>query len=194
MFPDAHNRIGKAQRVHKTRGAKHVKLSSAKLLREGKREIRSIGDPCDPACHVWTFCSNSLPNGTCEGFIILNGDSRRLINQNLREDDLVYAQNCAKIAQNECDEQTRDVMVKEILRYIPQHRQPRESGFRGMLEALERPRKPEREERAFVSGFEAMCKAATKKEPIPTTQMWPDELDISPTSKTEFSKFIRRRE
>jgi hypothetical protein len=147
-----------------------MRLKSANILLEGKREIRSIGDPCDPACHLWTFCSNSLPNGTCEGFIILNGDSRRLINQNLKQDDLIYVQNCAKIAQSECDEETRSVMVNEILRYIPQRQSLRlTSGFRSMLDAAfpdksTTPQPTPHFERRGKAGFMSMLEGSRERQ------------------------------
>jgi len=143
-----------------------VKLSSATIMREGKREIRSIGSACDAACAMWTFCQNSVPNGSCKGFLLLNGKSQNLLNKTLNEDDKIYVQNAARMAQGECNEETRSALVQEVLRFIP-HQETRKSGFLGMLEAAH-PSNPSTEqtepepETRETTGFRAMLSASSK--------------------------------
>jgi hypothetical protein len=110
-----------------------LKLSSANVLREGKREIRSIGSACDASCAMWAFCQNSVPDGSCKGFLLLNGKSQNLLNKTLNEDDKIYVQNVTRMAQGECNEETRESLVREVLRYIPH--QERREGFLAQLEA-----------------------------------------------------------
>jgi len=96
-----------------------MKLHSANLLKEGKREIRSIGDVCDAACFVWYGCRNSKPNGICEGFVLMDGETRRHLNKILNEDDGKYIESCMNTVQRGCNTETQEGLVKEILRYIP---------------------------------------------------------------------------
>ena len=95
-----------------------MKLSSAELLSKGKHEIRAINDSCDPSCFTWFACANSVPSGTCRGFVLLDGESRKLINKNLSEDDEVYISNCMRMVQNGCCEETKDVLIPEVLRFL----------------------------------------------------------------------------
>ena len=95
-----------------------MKLKSAELLSKGKHEIRAIGDSCDPSCFTWFACANSVPSGTCRGFVLLDGESRKLINKNLSEDDEVYISNCMRMVQNGCCEETKDVLIPEVLRFL----------------------------------------------------------------------------
>jgi len=99
-------------------GRTTMKLSSAELLLKGKHEIRAINDPCDPSCFVWFACANSKPNGICKGFVLLDGESRNLINKNLTDDDEVYVSNCMRMIQDECSEETEKVLVPEVLRFL----------------------------------------------------------------------------
>jgi len=99
-------------------GRTTMKLSSAELLLKGKHEIRAINDPCDPSCFVWFACANSKPNGICKGFVLLDGESRKLINKNLTDDDEVYVSNCMRMIQDECSEETEKVLVPEVLRFL----------------------------------------------------------------------------
>ena len=95
-----------------------MKFSSAELLLKGKHEIRAINDSCDPSCFVWFACANSKPNGICKGFVLLDGESRKLINKNLTDDDEVYVSNCMRMIQDECSEETEKVLVPEVLRFL----------------------------------------------------------------------------
>jgi hypothetical protein len=111
-----------------------MKQSSANVLRDGKREIRAIGDVCDASCFTWYACAHSKPNGVCEGFVLMNGETRKHLNRILNEDDAIYVQNCARMAQSECPEETREVMVQEVLRYIPPKEPEHQEGFANMVE------------------------------------------------------------
>ena len=95
-----------------------MRLKSAELLSKGKHEIRAINDSCDPSCFVWFACANSKPNGICKGFVLLDGESRNLINKNLTDDDEVYVSNCMRMIQDECSEETEKVLVPEVLRFL----------------------------------------------------------------------------
>lgn len=136
-------------------------------MREGKREIRALNDPCDASCAVWFACANSKPDGVCNGFALMNGETRKHLNRILNDDDAIYVQKCAHMAQSECPEETREAMVQEVLRYIPP-KEPQRQGFLAMLEASRpsnpsAPQEPQPEERAS-SGFSAMLRASAKGE------------------------------
>jgi hypothetical protein len=131
--------------------------SSANLLLAGKAEIRSIGEPCDPSCAMWFACANSTPNGTCKGFVLLDGKSKEILRKNMQEDDLIYLGNCARTIQNGCTPETKESLTKEVYRYLKpindilkeqQKRLPQ--GFKGMLEAVSRS--ADREEEASSAG------------------------------------------
>lgn len=97
-----------------------MKASSASILRENKREIRSIGSTCDASCAMWAFCQNSVSDGTCKGFLLLNGKSQNLLNTTLNEDNKIYVQNTTRMAQrNDIPEETRESLVREVLRFMP---------------------------------------------------------------------------
>jgi hypothetical protein len=95
-----------------------ISQRSANILSEGKREIRAINDVCDPSCFVWFACANSKPNDVCKGFILLDGESRKLINRNLTEDDAIYVGNCVRTIQRGCEPETKETLVPEILRFL----------------------------------------------------------------------------
>jgi len=111
-----------------------LKLSSANILKEGKREIRAIGDTCDASCFTWYACAHSKPNGTCEGFVLMNGETRKHLNRILNGDDAIYVQECMKTIQCECDAETEETLVSEVLRYLPPQESERKEGFIGMVE------------------------------------------------------------
>jgi hypothetical protein len=149
------------------KGRINMKLRSARILQEGKREIRAIGDSCDPSCFVWFACGNSKPNDVCKGFVLLNGETRRIINKNLSENDALYVNACVRMVQNnECKPEEKDGLVEEILRYIPPPKTP-PSGFSAMVEAsrgIERSREEEKQEEPSNSGFQRMLEASGKSE------------------------------
>jgi hypothetical protein len=91
-----------------------------------------------------------------------------LLDKNLSQDDLIYIQNCARMAQNECPEETRNALAQEVLRYIPHEEPQRESGFsymakcaRGIQNAP--PQEPEPETRS-TEGFQGMLTAISRTE------------------------------
>lgn len=141
-----------------------MKFTSANILREGKSEIRAIGDVCDPVCFTWYGCAHSKPNGVCEGFVLMNGETRKHLNKILNEDDAIYVQNCVNRIQNGSNEEG---LVSEVLRYLPPQEPERKEGFLAMLEAshpnnpTRETIQPEPEERAS-SGFSAMLSASSK--------------------------------
>jgi hypothetical protein len=140
---------------------------SANILLEGKREIRAIGDNCDPSCFTWFACANSKPNDVCKGFVLLNGDRRKLINNNLTENDVIYVENCMRIIQNGNSEEPKERLVQEVLRYIPPQPTQHQEGFLGMLEAstgmIERNTEEEKQEPS-ASGFQRMLSESGKSE------------------------------
>jgi hypothetical protein len=142
---------------------------SANILSEGKREIRAIGDSCDPSCFMWFACENSKPNGICKGFILLDGETRKLINKNLTENDALYVNACVRIIQNnECKPEEKDGLVEEILRYIPPPKTP-PSGFLGMLESAHPTSEKQGEPQPSNSGFQRMLEASGKSNQPHTT-------------------------
>jgi hypothetical protein len=144
------------------KGRIKMKLRSGKILQEGKREIRAIGDSCDPSCFTWFACGNSKPNGICKGFVLLDGETRKLINRNLTENDALYIENCMRIIQNGNSEEPKEQLVQEVLRYIPPPKQ-QPSGFIAMLESAHpTTEKQELEEPHTNSEFQRMLDASGK--------------------------------
>ena len=147
-----------------------MKLSDANILKTGKRQIRAMGDDCNPLCFVWYGCANSKPDGTCQGFVLLDGETRRHLDKVLNEDDALYVGNCVKELQNGTAPETEERLIAEVLRYLSRSEtQPRQSGLRAMLEAAHpsnpstETAQPEPEERASL-GFSAMLRASSKGE------------------------------
>jgi len=144
-----------------------VKESSANIMRQNKRVIRAISEPCDASCATWFACANSKPNGVCSGFVLMNGQTRKHLDKILNEDDAIYVQNCVRMIQNGDMSEDKESLVEEVLRFIPEvERQPKETGFAAMLTAARsgtptsEHTAPE-EERA-TSGFSAMLSASSK--------------------------------
>lgn len=140
--------------------------SSANLIALGRRELRAIGEKCDPACFTWYACANSKPDGLCDGFILLDGESKRHLHKLLSEDDGKYIQSCMNIVQRECNDETKETLVSEVLRCLPEAEpEPRPTGFTAMRNAAfhvnpsTSESEPETEERA-TSGFSAMLRAS----------------------------------
>jgi len=163
-----------------------MKLSSANILRSGKREIRAIGDVCDLACFVGFSCSNSVPDGVCKGFSLMNHQTRTHLNKMLNADDNKYIENCVNTIQRGCDEETRESLVSEVLRYLPPKEPERKEGFIGMVEASRRfsntpTEETEPIERAHDTGFLGMLDALTSKtESHPTLTRAIDESQFPP--------------
>jgi hypothetical protein len=113
---------------------------------------------------MWAFCKNSVPDGTCKGFLLLNGKSENLLNKTLSEDNKIYLQECTRRIQYGSHE---PLLVSEVLRYIQPQPTEHKSGFLAMLEAA-RPsnlltaQEPESESRPN-SQFIRMLEAASTK-------------------------------
>ena len=155
-----------------------MKASSANILRENKREIRAIGSACDPACAMWAFCQNSVTDGLCKGFFLLNGKSQNLLNKTLNEDDKIYVENVTRMAQNESSEETRENLVREVLRFIPREESEptqRPEGFSYMAKCARGvqntpTQEPDPVERAQPNrGFTGMIESAFSHEPTERT-------------------------
>jgi hypothetical protein len=143
-----------------------MKLSSAEILRKGKGEIRAIGDVCDFACFTWYACANSKPSGTCAGFVLRNGETRKHLNRILNEDDGKYVESCMSTIQRGCNEETREAMVQEIQRFIPPEESeptPRETGV----------------------GYMAQCALGIPN--VPTSE----HTEPEPTSNSEFGRMLK---
>jgi len=144
--------------------------TSGNLLLEGKAEIRSIGQPCDASCAMWFCCQNSTRNGTCKGFVLLNGKSKDILRKNMCEDDLIYLENSARIIQNGCSLETRKALTNEVYRYLkPINDILREEpafGFRAMLDRAITPTPEESTSkpitRSFRDGFLGMLEDASR--------------------------------
>jgi hypothetical protein len=145
---------------------------SANILSEGKREIRAIGDRCDPSCFVWFACANSKPNDVCKGFVLLDGETRKLINRNLNADDVIYVENCMRMIQNGNSEEE---LVQEVLRYIPPPPTQHREGFLAMVEASRGTveRKEEKHGEEPNSEFQRMLSASGKNSELVERQIFP---------------------
>ena len=94
----------------------------------------------------------------------MNHQTRQHLNHMLNEDDNKYIESCVKTIQRGCDAETEDVLVKEVLRYIPHQESQHREGFANMLEAARPSRaieKPEPEIRGGW-GFRAMLDGASR--------------------------------
>jgi len=101
-----------------------MKQRSANIILAGTREIRAINDPCDPACFTWYACANSKPNGKCEGFILMNGETRKHLNKILNDGDAHYIEDCVRMVQNKRTPEEQEYFVQEVLRFIPPREYP----------------------------------------------------------------------
>lgn len=146
--------------------ANSMNRRSAHILSTGKAEIRAIGESCDPSCMMWFCCANSVPNGTCKGFLLLDGESRKLLQRNMQEDALLYLEDCVGAVQNGCSPEAKRSLTKEVYRCLKPvsdvlKKEPIERrGFRGMLDKVS-PSKPEQSIskpviRGFGRGFSGM--------------------------------------
>lgn len=150
-----------------------MKKSSANLIALGQRELRAMGDKCDPACFVWYGCANSKPDGICAGFDLLDGETRRHLHKLLSEDDGKYVVNCVRMLQNGSNEEG---LVQEVLRCLPELHQEtqRREGFSymakcalGVSDASDQDHaEPERQP---TSEFTRMLEAARGKGEQPHT-------------------------
>jgi len=173
-----------------------MKLTSANLLREGRRELRSLGDDCDDACLPAYCCANFELHGSCRGFKLLNGENRKKLNAMLTDDDVLYVESCMRMIQNGHNE---DVLVPEVLRYLKRPEgHPRESGFLGMIEASRgvpttpTPKQTEPELRSS-SGFIRMLEESSKNASSERTQKEAtDEVKYATTIETNHENIIPR--
>jgi hypothetical protein len=121
---------------------------------------------------MWSFCENSVPDGSCNGFLLLNGKSQNLLNKTLNEDNKIYVQNTTRMAQsNDISTETRESLVREVLRFIPREESKRKEGLIGMIEesrgfsSTSERTEPEPEEERITSVFQAMLNAQRSTEP-----------------------------
>jgi hypothetical protein len=161
-------------------------LSHAKTFQEGNVIMPKEGETCSNACFFATWCASFEAGTPCKGFKQLsNGKISRHIQNLLREEDLIYAESCGKLAQQTDDPQTREIMVKEVLRFLtpepvqrnrlPLAIQPMQAGddsnvvhrgfgegLKGMLDAAFPNSREEEKESPHVptTGFGRMLEAA----------------------------------
>lgn len=132
---------------------------SAEILSKGKAEIRAIGEPCDPSCAMWFCCENSVPNGICKGFVLLNGESRKLLRRNMQEDDLLYLEDCVGAVQNGCAPDVKRSLTGEVFRCLKPisdilEEEPIERlGFRGMLDHVSKETDTPSPSQPIIRGF-----------------------------------------
>lgn len=149
-----------------------MKKSSANLIALGQRELRAMGEKCDPACFVWYGCGNSKPDGVCAGFLLLDGETKRHLNKLLSADDEKYVSNCMRMLQNGSKDEG---LVKEVLRYIEPQPKERPSGVSYMAkcalgspdEPIQEPTEPQPPSTEFRRMLTASTKG-TKGEGTPT--------------------------
>lgn len=132
---------------------------SAEILSKGKAEIRAIGESCDPSCFMWFCCANSVPDGICKGFSILDGESKKLLQRNMREDDLLYLEDCVGAVQNGCSPEAKRSLTKEVYRCLKPvsdvlRKEPIERrGFRGMLDMVSPSTSEQSTSKVVIRGF-----------------------------------------
>jgi len=111
----------------------------------------------------------------------MNHQTRTHLNRMLNEDDNKYIENCVNTIQRGCDEETRESLVSEVLRYLPPKESERKEGFSAMLEASrgvqDNPTATAESEEVthpnseFIRMLEASGKGSTTREqPRTTTQ------------------------
>jgi hypothetical protein len=74
---------------------------------------------CSPACVFYADCANYEQNQPCVGFKLAeNGSATRQILANLNENDRIFVERCLEDIPKLKDEQYKETLVKEVLRYL----------------------------------------------------------------------------
>jgi hypothetical protein len=152
-------------------------------------------------------CQNSKDFSECTGFLMLNGESERLLKRGLTEHDLEYIENAHSVIQRSIDNGQHE-QANVILRDIGQLRervapQPtnRASGFTHMVECARgvstvptQEPEPTPETRG-TSGFSAMLSASSKdkKTPEDAIQKALDEMEQDEAKHRQQSSKPTRR-
>jgi len=118
-----------------------IPKKDADIILRQSAKFPQKGDQCNASCAFYFCCQNSRDFEECKGFLMLNGESEKLLKRGLSENDLEYIENAHTFIQRSIEnEQTEQATV--ILRDIGQLRerltpQPTRhgSGFLAMLEA-----------------------------------------------------------
>jgi hypothetical protein len=75
---------------------------------------------CSPACVYYADCANYEQNQPCVGFKLAENEENvtRQILANLNENDRIFVEKCLQDIPKIQDEQYKEILVKEVLRYI----------------------------------------------------------------------------
>ena len=72
----------------------NIPQKDANLILRQSAKFPQKGDQCNASCAFYFCCANSKDFGTCEqGFQLINGDSRKLLERNLGADSVKYIEN-----------------------------------------------------------------------------------------------------
>lgn len=111
-------------------------LQHAKILSQDGAIIPQIHRTlCSPACVFYVWCLNFNANNPCKGFRLAeNGEAKKTILRNLKENDKIYVERCIQRINESDDVEERLTLVPDILRFLPPKPQTPPMGFRAMLD------------------------------------------------------------
>jgi len=77
-----------------------ISTRDANLILSDDKRFPTIGSDCNASCCFYFCCANSEDYGKCQGFIMMNGESARLLKRTLDNNVLEYIQNSYVTAQH----------------------------------------------------------------------------------------------
>lgn len=98
-----------------------IPQKDANLILRQSTKFPQQGDQCNGSCAFYFCCRNSKDFAECRGFLMLNGESEKLLKRGLTEHDLEYIENAHSIIQRSIDNGQHE-QANVILRDIGQLR------------------------------------------------------------------------
>jgi len=169
-----------------------ISTVDAQIMRSGSAKFPVKGSNCLPSCAFYWCCGNSGDGEPCQGFFLINGDAKRLLEKQLGENSLQYIKNSygfiERAIQNNHPEDA-EVILRDMSalreRITPQPTRYG-TGFLAMVEASRgfsnKPtHEPDPVEREPNTGFRGMLDALRSKiESHPTLTRAIDESRFPP--------------
>jgi len=132
--------------------SKTIGKEDAHLILTNSAKFPTKGAQCNGSCVFYFACQNSKDFSECTGFLMLNGESERLLKRGLTEHDLEYIENAHSVIQRSLENghpEDARVILRDISqlgeRVTPQPTE-RKSGIAHMIEcALGIPNTPTQE-------------------------------------------------
>jgi len=114
-----------------------ISAQDAQIMRDGSARFPTKGTTCAPACCFYWCCQNGEDGKDCVGFQLINGDTKRHLQEQLGEDALKYIENAygfiQRAIQNENVEGV-DVVVRDLSQ-LRERAEPEKTDF---VEAMAR--------------------------------------------------------